>query len=241
VVFYDFLGWRNKILSAGNDPKLLGRLRRKLLGRARMAGKGGTERTSTFSDNVVKSVSVDEHIWTSLLKVCWTQVASAYDGFWLRGGIAIGDIVHDAEVVFGPALNEAHRLESKVARFPRVVVDPQVVVMLKEFDSVPGMLVEEQGIHFLDPFTEWFIDMILGFEEEMIKSMSADFVERVHDDVRKRGISFAREEVSKNTSRGWLEIILMQLEAQMAEPLDDASREKLVWLYKRISPRIGGP
>ena len=39
-----------------------------------------------------------------------------------RGGISIGDCFHDGKIIFGPAMNEAYKLESKVAKWPRVVI-----------------------------------------------------------------------------------------------------------------------
>ena len=37
-----------------------------------------------------------------------------------RGGVAIGDIYHDDEAVFGPGLVRAYDIESNVAKFPRI-------------------------------------------------------------------------------------------------------------------------
>ncbi|GIL18598.1 MAG: hypothetical protein BroJett040_23490 [Oligoflexia bacterium] len=50
-------------------------------------------------------------------------------GFWLRGGISIGslNVNFDQKHVVGPALIRAVNLEKKVARYPRIVVDPLVM------------------------------------------------------------------------------------------------------------------
>ncbi|WP_415062614.1 hypothetical protein [Bdellovibrio sp.] len=50
-------------------------------------------------------------------------------GFWLRGGISIGslNVNFDQKQVVGPALIRAVNLEKKVARYPRIVVDPLVM------------------------------------------------------------------------------------------------------------------
>jgi len=71
-----------------------------------------------------------------------------------RGGVAIGDIYHDDEAVFGPGLVRAYDIESNVAKFPRIVVDQEV---LDTCGPISGFNVFEDGLHFLDPFTTDFI------------------------------------------------------------------------------------
>jgi hypothetical protein len=128
VVFYDFLGWQNHIDLAGKDPKALGFLRRMLLRHPRMLGvKEDLEiRYSTFSDNVVITQKVGPTTKMLIQQLANFQLGAALPGFLLRGGITIGDVVHDDEVVFGPGLNRAYHLESIVAKLPRLVLDPLV-------------------------------------------------------------------------------------------------------------------
>jgi len=47
-------------------------------------------------------------------------------GVFVRRGISIGPLYHDTNVVFGPALVEAYKLESRIAKFPRILVSDQV-------------------------------------------------------------------------------------------------------------------
>lgn len=41
----------------------------------------------------------------------------------IRGGITIGKIIHNEEMVFGPGINRAYELESKYAIYPRIIFD----------------------------------------------------------------------------------------------------------------------
>jgi len=50
-----------------------------------------------------------------------------FDGFFIRGAIVKGNLYHDTKTVFGEALVEAYRLESEVARYPRIMVVRDVV------------------------------------------------------------------------------------------------------------------
>src|SRR5438876_10132066 len=81
------------------------------------------------------------------------QLMTASMHFLLRGGITVGDICHDDEVVFGPGLNRAYELESKVAVVPRIVVDEEVL----RIGKIKGFHLFEDGVHFLDPFTSHFM------------------------------------------------------------------------------------
>ena len=43
-------------------------------------------------------------------------------GFLTRGAIVVGDLYHRDNIIFGPALVEAHTIESREAFYPRVIV-----------------------------------------------------------------------------------------------------------------------
>lgn len=59
------------------------------------------------------------------------------NGFIARGAITHGDLFYDNErnIWFGPAMNRAYFLESKKARFPRVIVDPEYAEDLYTFNE----------------------------------------------------------------------------------------------------------
>lgn len=52
------------------------------------------------------------------------QLNMACRGLFIRGGISIGTLASDERMVFGDCLVKAHELEAKVAKNPRVVLDP---------------------------------------------------------------------------------------------------------------------
>src|ERR1700683_331379 len=106
VVFYDFLGWQSEITSAGDDGEKIGRLRRILLLHSRLLKVEGPVVVSTFSDNVVISALQDKDATPVFLDtIAALQLHATAKGFLIRGGITVGDLIHDHEVVFGPALN----------------------------------------------------------------------------------------------------------------------------------------
>lgn len=70
-------------------------------------------------------------------------------GYFARGGITKGRLYHDHSTVFGPALVEAYRLETHVAKFPRIVV-PRAV-------AADGTIYAGQGTHWKSSFEGRFI------------------------------------------------------------------------------------
>ena len=59
------------------------------------------------------------------------------NGFIARGAMTHGELFYDNErdIWFGPAMNRAYYLESKKARFPRVIIDPEYAEELYEFNE----------------------------------------------------------------------------------------------------------
>ena len=66
-----------------------------------------------YQDFKVKNVMISSITGTLL---CQSQIL-------LRGGIAVGKLYHDRQIVFGPALVKAYQLENNIAVYPRVVID----------------------------------------------------------------------------------------------------------------------
>lgn len=50
------------------------------------------------------------------------QMIMSMEGFFIRGGIAIGDLYMDEITVFGSGLMEAYQAETTLARDPRIVL-----------------------------------------------------------------------------------------------------------------------
>lgn len=81
---------------------------------------------TTLSDSIVMSIRCSKH--NAMNKVI-NMVGSLYGvflveyGLMMRGGIATGELHHDHQVVFGPALVRAYELENTRAIYPRVLID----------------------------------------------------------------------------------------------------------------------
>lgn len=91
--------------------------------------------TTQFSDSMVFSMPLthQDGAFSFITRLRFLLMRFAAEGILCRGGIAFGELYHDDEIVFGPALNEAYTLESEIAKYPRVVVGPDIIRIAKTF------------------------------------------------------------------------------------------------------------
>jgi len=92
-------------------------------------------RTTYFSDTIITTIPVlnpdgrpqlHGTLFHELSALCLAQ-ADLFDrlGIFVRGGVTVGDLVHEETRIFGPAVIRAHELEVG-ASFPRIVVGREV-------------------------------------------------------------------------------------------------------------------
>lgn len=86
--------------------------------------------STQFSDSIVISFPWNENentIVAAFMLIKYMQVYLIKEfNILLRGGIVIGDVIHNAQMIVGPAMIDAYQLESKCAFSPRIVIDPKV-------------------------------------------------------------------------------------------------------------------
>jgi hypothetical protein len=85
-------------------------------------------------------------------------------GIVVRGGVAVGQATKSYRRIFGPAVIRAYEIESKEAKYPRIVVDPSVLDEVEinnglwvhdkesELEAVNGFLRtdDEDGLRYVD-------------------------------------------------------------------------------------------
>lgn len=110
----------------------------------------GDRKLSAFSDCAAVSMPYDEaDIERTLSGMCPVVAGAAVMGFFIRGAATAGDLYHDKEVIFGPALNRAHQLET-IGGPPRIILDPEIAAF--HHLSMDDIFIEENKL-FLDPFS----------------------------------------------------------------------------------------
>ncbi|MEE0969282.1 MAG: hypothetical protein U0M06_07945 [Clostridia bacterium] len=135
IAFLDIMGFKNTINKTVDDTSFRENLidclirlkgmensRKSLVGVKFLEGKEVT----AFSDSIVISYDLESEgsIFNILLDIIFMQIDLTAMGQILRGGVTIGDVFHGGGVVLGPAMNKAYEIESNLAIYPRIMVDP---------------------------------------------------------------------------------------------------------------------
>lgn len=112
-----------------------------------------------FSDSLVFSFLPTQHYFMSLNFFKELAIQLIQEGVVFRGGITYGKIFHDREFVFGPAMNEAYRLENKVAVSPRIIID-RLALDLKDDDEKKIEAYTGQFVFIIDRSEYSYVDYI---------------------------------------------------------------------------------
>jgi hypothetical protein len=137
VVFIDILGWKSIVEKSVANKSLRMQMHNAIHSLGMLTDEYVTEETvehpsedefTQFSDSIIISFPYTHSLDVGRLirLVSGFQSTMLLSGFLVRGGITVGLMFHQGRIAFGPAVNRAYDLESKIACFPRVVIDPEL-------------------------------------------------------------------------------------------------------------------
>jgi len=111
------------------------------------------------------------------------QRSMALNGFFVRGGLTIGSIYLDENIIFGKALLDTYEYESKIACTPRIIIDENVKIEIKKYiekedykEDTPQnkyTLISDDNYEFIDylTITHQIWNKILSHKEEIEKKL----------------------------------------------------------------------
>ena len=218
VAFVDVLGFKGLVDSSKNDVKVLRNITSALstlyewIWKWEADGGDSSFAFTQFSDSVVLSALADtQDSFEMLLQLMLGIVDIAYSNcIIVRGGIARGKLIHDNEMVVGPAMVDAYFLESQIAKYPRIVISEELKtefeVNLQEYvDSQPN-LTEIPSFNRIfkqdDVDGLWYMDYIDPDEEFVIRHSKKDYLDTLKDIARK-GLS--NSDANVRMKYEWLE------------------------------------
>lgn len=146
VAFIDVLGFSNLVERSTSDENAKDQVRNfyrsihHTFSDFKRIQSKSTIFTIAVSDTIIFAVpvkAINNNEVDTLREICLAagriQYGMARNHLWLRGGIARGPCWVDEEknLVVGPAYLRAYHLEDKVARYPRIILDTEIINALE--------------------------------------------------------------------------------------------------------------
>jgi len=166
VGFVDILGFADLVRQADRDPQLRNRIS-EALNQVRSVSsptKSDTDlQTQNFSDSLILSaVDTADGFWHLLLSIDALSWNLLQIGVLIRGGITIGGMRHERAIVFGIGVNEAYRLESTVAKMPRVVLGARAYAAAERYAQEHEVWATYRNARLLrDRDGVWFLNYLM--------------------------------------------------------------------------------
>jgi hypothetical protein len=137
-----------------------------------------------FSDTVVRTSALTTPngkrptygvLYHEILNMVHVQMSLIYrHKVFLRGAITCGDVIHESQRIFGPGFLRAYELETQIACFPRIVIDPDA---LTTYQKTPALRASHhthsQDVEYVarmlreDTDGVWFVDYLAAAKEEV--------------------------------------------------------------------------
>jgi hypothetical protein len=176
---------------------------------------------SYFSDSLVISARADDVIASQMVMDLLTKISAM---MWtshrlvLRGGITVGKLVHvEGGPMFGPAMNRAYYLESKLAVHPRFLIDKHCI---DKYRQVPTFRLFESFIQQEGDF--------------YYASLATAFKHIINDS----SLTMSGEKVLRKFREAMLAAPIEVGKLREANKADERIREKYEWLANEFAARI---
>jgi hypothetical protein len=161
IAFIDLLGMKNAIYNDTRNEHLnnLHTIYKSWLRAKHNCCEFEDIKIKIFSDNI--AVVAERNNLEELLQyIAWMAEHFLQCGYKVRGGIVKGEVYADDVLIWGKGLVEAYRLENEVAKYPRVIIDRNIIFDISEHTRdkiIEAKDKDENGdeIYFID-YLNWF-------------------------------------------------------------------------------------
>jgi len=140
----------------------------------------------SFSDSIVRVRKIETEaninypmglLFQELISLVHAQGELIDFDIIIRGGVSIGEIFISENRVFGPGVIKAYDLENKYAKYPRIILDPELISEYKN-----NKLLKAKW-HSIDEESEILIDLLKQGDDGMWFVNYAKAIETELDDI----------------------------------------------------------
>jgi len=238
VAFLDILGFERIVDKSRNDTEIVRKLANMLMSSKHIALSILKSKLTVlkvdptqyvyraFSDTSVITgpyISHDDLVFLSTWIMYYQYHLWKEEKSFLRGAIVYGDIYHDEDIIFGPAIIDAYHLERDAGKaiWPRVLIDESILDKVTELE-LKGDLFEifrrdNNNMVYCDYLREFFHLMILAALEKTTGKREQDFGDPIE--------LFGDHQ----------EAILTQVRNTLEEEKDDSKRKGIINKYVELS------
>ena len=184
-----------------------------------------TKQITFFSDSVLISFVPDDPdtIFSTIATLQILLLNLANRSIVMRGGISVGQLFHDSKYIFGPAFIAAYDIESKIAKFPRIICDDSIVLLSQKGKALHSARQDlEIFTHIVrqDNDKYWHIDYIGNIESLFDTGYEQiDYLMKLHD--------FIVDNLKENTEPNVLEKYQWMKEKYNHTTIDILKNERL--------------
>ena len=184
VVFIDILGFASHVTQAASEDSAdkAKQIDGAVLDIKRLGNSPNSE-THIFSDSAIISVKDDpseiQDLFRNLTYLTWSLMIK---GVFIRGGVSYGKVSKDKNKPWGPAIIEAYKIESSVARYPRLALARSALEFLRSKhleEKLESISRDHDGVYSIDViptcFTQAKSDAIVANEIGIATPTTADF------------------------------------------------------------------
>lgn len=195
VVFLDILGFTEMVRSdVGNQSNVfLKKLFKCHQGAAHIFGDDPSCSITQFSDSIVVAKPYEPENFEPFIRmVAKFQRLLLDESLLCRGGVAVNKHFSNGSFTFSAGLIDAYHVESKTARFPRVVISPEVMdLVYPNRQGTPPFLIEEDdGLFFVD-----YVGLTAKIRpktlQKAVSTVVADLLANSNSSVREKGMWIA--------------------------------------------------
>lgn len=227
VVFMDILGFKEMVLDPNRKDTLFYVMNYfKWTGESNYTGllkeNDLGKEVTVFSDSIVISydAKIQGQVFYILLDIIRIQLDLANRGIILRGGVSIGELYHNRETIFGPAMIKAYELESKNAIYPRIILDQKLLDYAYENPSDHHNSEQEMeyilGLIEMDKDGYWYTDF-LSQEGELDYQSDIVYIFDKLKEITLKGIKSSNESVKQKYL--WLDSYIKSFQNEESDNL----------------------